>query len=433
MKKLTLIIALLFVFTVVPAVLAEENMTTNSTQTCEEKATYTCITHEGRPAILIEKILSNCDKESSGQWCDYDCENGACINPPTLKEQVKCVFDNSGDIQKCYTDDGKFVCSGTGTCNTDISGDKGRKLTWKSSCGGYAYTVIDGENEDVEFKCTKTNETPTAPIPTVTPTTTPATTTKGIAKEQIKCLFRNATTEQKCYTAEENSRFYCIGGDVCLVDVNGDYGEKLTWKSTCGGYGYTITDGYSDYIEFNCIPEGDATKEAIGGRGFMNAYWQCYNGEEQKQGSESSCKSSEKWQSYAKEFCQNKCYKDQSKCGVNSFSITGECYTDSEPVIIFPVTTIPATNEEEKNNSKIEETLICKDSCPLDEKCYPFGYRKANRFCSDNGAFVEQLEGSKNCENNFECGSNVCVNNQCVSQGLIDKILTWFSRLFNSK
>ena len=77
-----------------------------------------------------------------------------------------------------------------------------------------------------------------------------------------------------------------------------------------------------------------------------------------------------------------------------------------------------------------EPILFCKDSCPLDGKCYPMGYRKSEKFCSDEGMFIGQKKGDEICDNNFECKSNVCVNDKCVSQGFIEKILSWFKRLF---
>lgn len=40
---------------------------------------------------------------------------------------------------------------------------------------------------------------------------------------------------------------------------------------------------------------------------FKNMYFQCYNDYEEKQGGESSCKSSEVWQKYAQEICANRC------------------------------------------------------------------------------------------------------------------------------
>ena len=90
--------------------------------------------------------------------CPNGCSDGACISDTSIvKEQVKCIFDGSGEVQKCYSTDGRFGCSGTGTCVADVYGNKGEKLTWKSTCGGYAYTTIDGENEYANFQCVSSN------------------------------------------------------------------------------------------------------------------------------------------------------------------------------------------------------------------------------------------------------------------------------------
>ena len=294
-------------------------------------------------------------------------------------------------------------------------------------------TSVPTSTSNVTAKTTPTG----IPVPTLTPNITaktmPTPAVTSIVKEQVKCIFKNAATPQKCYTAEDNSRFYCIEGGTCLVDVTGNNGERLTWKSTCGGYAYTIIDGNNEYVEFNCLPEGNTTIVAITGKGFRYAYWQCYNNEEQKHNDPSSCKSSETWQKYAKDFCNDKCYEDGSKCGVNSFSVSEECYLEFEKEeTIF----VPSVEEEEKEQKKEtvpkknEEILICKDSCPLNGKCYPFGYRKSEMFCSDKGSFVEQLKSENSCENNFECSSNVCVNGNCISSGLMEKIINWFTNIF---
>jgi len=445
-KKLA-IISLLFATAIISSALvfAEENVTpsiltkeqvkcvfdnSNEAQKCYTddykfgcSGTGTCVTDISGETGYKLTWKSSCDGYSYtiidgvDEYAEFKCASTSPESPITVQEQVKCVFDNSNEIQKCYTDDYKFSCSGTGTCVVDVSGDKGKKLTWKSSCDGYGYTIMDGDSEYAEFKCvSKTNPTPIG---------TPVVTTPVIIKEQVKCVFKNAATPQKCYTAEDSPQFYCSEGGTCLVDVTGNKGEKLTWKSSCGGYAYTITDGENEYVEFNCVSEGNTTTEKISGKGFRYAYWQCYNGEEQKQGSESSCKSSETWQSYAKEFCQDKCYEDESKCGANSFGVTQECYLDSSKENFIPTpTTKRGTNESR------EDILICKDSCPLDGKCYPFGYRKSGEFCSDSGSFVEQLKEETVCDNNFECSSNVCVSGTCISEGFLQKIIDWFKNLF---
>ncbi len=78
--------------------------------------------------------------------------------PAAISEQVKCVFVGAMTEQSCHTavsSDSSlaFGCSGVGTCVTDVKGSKGTSLIWKSSCGGYAYTMLDGNNEYANFSC----------------------------------------------------------------------------------------------------------------------------------------------------------------------------------------------------------------------------------------------------------------------------------------
>lgn len=284
-------------------------------------------------------------------------------------------------------------------------------------------------------------------------------------EEEVKCIFKNSEGEQECYSAGAGeSRFSCKGKKTCVVEVKGQKGEKITWKSSCGGYAYTKIDGINDYAEFNCS-SGEADEVEIKNKGFSYAYWQCYDGAEEKQGSETSCKSFEVWRIYGEEFCEGHCYEDGSKCGVNTFSVSKECYLTEEKnesnecvenygfcISAFEECPsqsvgasfscgnrhqrccVPLLVEEEPE--KVEEVkekeikLVCKDSCPLDNKCYLFGYRKKGQYCSDNGVFETQLEEGKTCENNFECKSNVCVGGKCISGNLIQRIIEWFKRLF---
>jgi hypothetical protein len=77
-------------------------------------------------------------------------------------------------------------------------------------------------------------------------------------------------------------------------------------------------------------------------------------------------------------------------------------------------------------------SYVCS-GCIMDKNCYSFGFRKSGKFCSDsNSQFIEQKQADSSCENNFECSSNVCVSSQCVSEGLLQKILNWFKRLFGA-
>lgn len=70
--------------------------------------------------------------------------------------------------------------------------------------------------------------------------------------------------------------------------------------------------------------------------------------------------------------------------------------------------------------------------CLFDGKCYPLGYRKDNRYCSEERFnFRFQKESEEFCENNFECVSNVCLENECVSVNFLQKVVNWFKKILN--
>jgi len=75
-------------------------------------------------------------------------------------------------------------------------------------------------------------------------------------EEQVKCVFKGSTSEQKCYLATNDSSNYagygCSGKEACVVDMKGINGDKIPWKSSCGGYAYTVMNGSNEYAVFNC-------------------------------------------------------------------------------------------------------------------------------------------------------------------------------------
>ena len=77
-----------------------------------------------------------------------------------------------------------------------------------------------------------------------------ASNTPVVVSEQVKCVFNNGVGEQKCYTATDStSPYYNQGCSIqadqiaCIVDLKGNAGDKITWKSSCGGAAYLIMDG----------------------------------------------------------------------------------------------------------------------------------------------------------------------------------------------
>ncbi|MDP2951617.1 MAG: Ser-Thr-rich GPI-anchored membrane family protein [bacterium] len=74
-----------------------------------------------------------------------------------------------------------------------------------------------------------------------------------VITEQVKCLFVGATTEQKCLSASDGYFGYaCSGQEACVIDIKGKQGDKITWKSSCGGYAYTTMDRQNEYAKFDC-------------------------------------------------------------------------------------------------------------------------------------------------------------------------------------
>jgi len=378
----------------------------------------------------------------------------------TVYEQVTCKFLGSTSTQTCYISNIDQSCTGTDSCAMTIKGTEGSRVDIKA-CGGVAYVTFDSTDETVEFNCetlrterqisancvfdeaTQTQkcypaETPTAPETTTTPVEK--------VKEQVKCVFLESKQLQKCYSEFGQS---CEGETSCVMDIIGEKGRKATLKSSCGGYAYILLDGNNENAEFKCIPGEKVTPTQIVGRGFQRAAWECYDGTSSIS-QDVGCLPAEVWNKKAELYCEGHCYQDGSKCGVNSFSVLEECYevvTEATPPTATGVAKPTITGaaqptgtaaakpadleklKEEMEESK-EETLFCKDSCPLDGKCYPFGYRKGGEYCPDEGMFKEQLKSEEACENNFECSTNVCVDGKCVSSGLIQKIINWLTKLF---
>jgi hypothetical protein len=282
--------------------------------------------------------------------------------------------------------------------------------------------------------------------------------------EEIKCVFKDSSEEEECYVATpgfEGKNFKelvndCQGEGSCSLTLKEEKGAKITWKSSCGGYAYTIQDGKDETISFECTA-GETTPGKIANDGFFTAYWQCYGGEEMKTSSD-QCKSFLEWQDEANNHCASSCSSGK-KCGINSFSVIGECYVEVSPSAKSSTgsgssgtgssedyckeylkeckadgkISNPAACEKWEANCQETKVSVCKNSCSLDDKCYPFGYRKSNNYCSDSGSFTKQLDSGEVCENNFECGSNVCVSGQCISESLMEKIIGWFKNLFSGE
>lgn len=115
------------------------------------------------PDINKENIVKNKfgnllrDYLNNALECDDFIDVDRDDNTIGTEEYVTCLFDNgwNQELQSCYSSDEKWSCKWIGSCSIKVSWYVGENISWKSSCGGYASTLVDGENEYAKFYCPK--------------------------------------------------------------------------------------------------------------------------------------------------------------------------------------------------------------------------------------------------------------------------------------
>lgn len=457
---------------------------TVSTDSCEDEITLreeSCVPNPGPNEGTMSTNIYKCPN---------GCKDGVCIKGEKQREEVKCIFKNTQTEQKCYRAEYNWMyCSSyQGSCIvTNLEGYDGEKITWKSTCGGYAYTTLDGNNEYAEFDCSGVN---------------------GSFCQSSQC---DDGSWSKCYV---DGSGYCVctpcskiiakpvcgngvceagEGEICMVSVSPcEVGKECKASSTqcktvcpedCKGIEgiYTklnekfklqvnqpvkITDYKNIKIIFRDLltPKCEAavtnvqevktklTAYAVAETPVESveiikcpevgpmAQLEVINPEEQE----------EKILTLKLNEAKNVYDVSISFLGYDYASRTGvfavnskvstcplNCRCDSESYILECKQKEKC--EEGKNlcpdgtcKEKCEEVAIenCDYGCLYNNKCLPIGIRVKGLYCSIDNELTNQLQSDEVCENNFECKSNVCVSGKCISESLIKKILNFFKRLF---
>tara|TARA_Y100000310_G_scaffold331679_1_gene405692 strand:+ start:732 stop:3197 length:2466 start_codon:yes stop_codon:yes gene_type:complete len=80
-----------------------------------------------------------------------------------------------------------------------------------------------------------------------------------------------------------------------------------------------------------------------------------------------------------------------------------------------------------------ETTENCPNDCDtgiLEPECESTGLRQSGKYCSFDKTWIVQKVEEETCNNNFECETNVCVDDECISAGLFRRFLEWLRALF---
>ncbi len=208
----------------------------------------------------------------------------------------------------------------------------------------------------------------------------------------IKCLF-DGIIEYYCDGSNlKNETYICpygCGNGICLRP------STTACTDTDGGVNYYVNGtasyrsiNYSDYcldsttlLEYSCDVDGKYTYQSYG--------------------------------------CQNGCDK-------------AICNRQTQPPPPIPISELPQQpplSEALPGETPAITTDIC-NGCVLEDKCVPIGFRQESKYCSAESEFVSQLGKSASCDNNFECSTNLCIDNECIGSGLWQKFLSWLKRLF---
>lgn len=90
----------------------------------------------------------------------------------------------------------------------------------------------------------------------------------------------------------------------------------------------------------------------------------------------------------------------------------------------------PSSSEVASNNEETESLINCNDGCIVENKCIPISIRSKDSYCSLDKTLEKQKITDEQCENNFECLSNICIDKKCVDTSIWNKFISWFRNIF---
>ncbi|MEI7961142.1 MAG: hypothetical protein WCI04_02295 [archaeon] len=247
--------------------------------------------------------------------------------------------------------------------------------------------------------------------------------------EDVTCKFSNNSVISHCF-AYDGQMCEANKANSCTINVKSS-SASLQWGSNCLGGGIIQMDGAAKTLEFNCTGAQATTMDKSG----YGSYGQSTttNTVVQNQTNPVTMRTPA-LQTDVVNTPIEQMNTNLSDANVNETNL-------NDPNLRDVNTAETNSNNQQTNQTNLETTRVsttvaepnaiaCKDSCAYNGKCYPLGYRRDGKFCSDTTFFTDQIVQNNNCQNNFECTSNLCVSGKCISSSLIDQIIAWFKVVF---
>jgi hypothetical protein len=108
-------------------------------------------------------------------------------------------------------------------------------------------------------------------------------------------------------------------------------------------------------------------------------------------------------------------------CGINKEIVeqkenSGECQNNYECI----------SYNCKENNCK----PLCEGCLDTNDNCLSAGTRTKTEYCDADGLLKSQKNTDESCYNNYECSSNLCISNSCVSPTAFQRFLVWLRGIF---
>lgn len=207
--------------------------------------------------VAIGVFKDNVAASHNNSWESYgNYSETAKWNLIGVKEvtgRVKCGFTGSNRKEKCYSE--KASCSGLDSCVTEVKGQPGERITWKSSCGGYAYTSLEeGNLQYAIFQCSAGSASSTTPS-TCVRSNIPNAGSSGLLQTCTGTTVHFPSTEMIMTVTSFNENYVDVDFADAIINSARLYKQKPQTVTASNGMVFTFT--YSTltqngaYIDFS--------------------------------------------------------------------------------------------------------------------------------------------------------------------------------------